>query len=284
MQVFRIETYKYPKKNPNVFLTREVHSRTNGILCCYTGCADTITQFESFKSRIVDLSKKYKIDLSTQICINVGINHEGKYRGFTIVYISNDITYCLLIGKDPGGQDIIIEEVDTKATKETLKKFGKKSLANLSQEELDKFDQEYEDIFYSIPEDKRIRQPLILAYKYKPEDVSRLGDNEIKKKVILDNLGKITISLPNCNLATPGNNTLHTKNGYDTFDESFFQGLFNIFPGAEIQVMRNDTYVKFKNDESCFFASMLYKTVLVDNEIITFNQPRNEKRSVRFYH
>lgn len=274
MELFTIKTHNYPSAYSNVFLTQEIYSETNGILYLLTGPADTQKVRSSLESKIVELSKKFKIDLTTQLAINVGLNQEGKCRGFTIIYIANPITYCVLIGKDPGGQDIIQREVDNRITNQVLQKMKCKSIAKVK--DLDHFDDEYDKVFYTLPVEERYVQPYILTYNYTESDLDKLGEWERKKQMIIANLGKITIKLPKEQYVKDVIDTcLHTKAGDSQYDLSFFKGLFNIFPEVEITVTKNDTFVNFKSSKSCYFASMLYKNVKVDNHtILTFSHAR----------
>lgn len=283
MQVFRIETQKYPTKEYiNTILIR---NDTRGILYYFSGCADTNTILKCFNSRLNKLADDNQVDLSTQIAITVGIDQNGFYRGFTIVFISNSISYCMLLGMDKYGRMILSEEIDKKVTDKTVAELKKKLKRRkltfegvLNSNDL-KLKDAFDDLYFKIlsEETERYKKPDIIQYSYTQQDVERLGRWKDKWN-IKTNLGKLAGMIPDVsNLSSQGgmDTCLYCKKGFDDFGEDYFRGLFRPFNNIKIHSVEDETIIEFKDKKDCALASMLYKIVKIgENEEIHFTFPR----------
>lgn len=159
MQVYRIKTNEF-KRNFSVN-TVLVQQDTYGILYCFTGCASADKIYRCFEKELIRLSEILKIDLSTQLCINVHLNSNGTYKGYSIIYVSNDISYCLLLGLDSVGQKVILEAVDKKITINALKKVENMLLNSSLKDFLQINDNKRFDLFKgSISKNKKVKKIL----------------------------------------------------------------------------------------------------------------------------
>lgn len=164
MQVYRIKTNEF-KRNFSVNTVR-VQQDTYGILYCFTGCASADKIYRCFEKELMRLSETLKIDLSTQLCINVHLNSNGTYKGYSVIYVSNDIAYCLLLGLDSVGQKVVLESVDKKITINALKKVENMLLNSNLKDFLQINDNKRFDLFKeSISKNKKVKKILITRLK-----------------------------------------------------------------------------------------------------------------------
>jgi hypothetical protein len=290
MEVFRIETEKYPTKT--YINTILIQQESRGIFYCYSGCADAKKIFKAFELKLLQWSKELKIDLSTQIVINVSRNNNNTFRGFSIVFISNSIAYCLLRGFDKHGQRLLIEEKEKNIINSTMKELKKlkiisntmsyNRLINEGNSEVNgAFDRLYLKKLNENANECFV-QSIELKYDYKPQDVNMLGEKEKTKWHITSNLGTISISVPDTthmgSLAYLSE-YLYSKTKYE-YSLDFFQGIFRPFKKVQVYVEKNECLVELQSKEDAYYAIMLYKNILLPDDTIhfTFAKEENIKR------
>ena len=225
-----IETNKEYSSRPclNAFHIAQQISRR--VAYSYSGIASAHVIFNSIKEVAENLSEKLKLNLSSQIIINVIIDQNGKYKGYSFIYISNPILYCLVVGLNECGERPLSLEDEKKMELETetetskiiegkkdeignevlklmcpqagkarnkYKRKNKIEIEKKQQEVMDKFRMEtYDEVYMSklsIFNNDKYLIGLQMKYEYdKSTAISLLGPEEGKKQRIVGNLGTLT--------------------------------------------------------------------------------------------
>jgi len=298
MEIFNITTPTYLPHHPGYITALLKQQEHRGIGYVYSGSAFPKDIFEAVEKRLLYLADLHKVDLSTQVIINTEVTSKGLLKGYSFIMIINPFAYCLLLGLDTGGQErenpVVVENIEKQVLekyppippptrKGKKKKSSKSILENMKIKEEERqrdMDAMFENLFFKMETKDRYLPADVLTYQWKPEDKMRLGEIERTKWRIVENLGKLTFVFPS--------ESIIKKDEYSSYyylfcrnnaglDEEFFEGIFRPFQIVNVQCIKYESMIEFKETKDAIAAFMICKGFKLEGHIFEFSFPKEQE-------
>src|SRR4051794_6058269 len=104
--------------NNNCWILALLRQReTFSVIYSFCGSATEQEIFNAIELQSHEWSKTFKVDLSSQVTITVARNSNGLCKGYSFIHVQNPILYCLLLGYDIAGQNIVNSKFEAEIEK-----------------------------------------------------------------------------------------------------------------------------------------------------------------------